>query len=172
MDMLGYEDVRASQFFERAMDSVRRLPGVKSVSFSERLPFSPNQHTTSIVVDGRPELAPPLGASVDTSRVTPDYFATLGVPLVEGRTFDTRDTPASTRAAVVTEEFARRFFPDGNALGGRLRLREQSGPLVEVVGIVRDYAIRSLGEKPKPIIHSSRLFTSPRHSGRPLREAS
>jgi putative ABC transport system permease protein len=153
MDMLGYTDGQASQFFERALARARQLPGVKSVAFSERLPFSPNQHRTAIVVDGHPELTPKLGASVDTARVTADYFATLGVPLVSGRTFDSRDTPDSIRAAVVTEEFARRFFPAGDALGGRLHMREQSGPLVEVVGVIRDYAISSLGEKPKPIIH-------------------
>ena len=153
MDLLGYTDAQATQFFERAMTSVQRLPGVTSVAFSERLPFSPNQHRTSIVVDGRPELTPPNGESVDTTRVSAGYFETLGVPLVHGRMFDTRDTPDTTRAAIVTEELAKRFFQDRSAVGGRLRLRDQTGPLVEIVGVVRDYAIGSLGEAPKPVIH-------------------
>ena len=153
MDLLGYTDGQSTLFFERAMASARRLPGVESVAFSERLPFSLNQHRTSIVVDGRPELTPTNGASVDTTRVSPEYFATLGVPLVRGRTFDGRDTPDSTRAAIVTEELARRFFRNRDALGGRLRLRDQTGPVVEIVGIVRDYAIGSLGAAAKPVIH-------------------
>ncbi len=163
MDMLGYTDGQATQFFERALASAQRLPGVEAVAFSERLPFSPNHHRTSIVVDGRPELTPANGASVDTTRVSASYFATLGVPLVQGRTFDTRDTPDSIRAAVVTEALATRFFPNGNALGGRLRLRDQTGPVVEIVGIVRDYAIGTVGETAKPIIHfasSQRISTA------------
>jgi len=163
MDLLGYTDGQATQFFERAMAGAARLPGVESVAFSERLPFSPNQHHTAIVVDGRPELTPANGASVDTTRVSAGYFATLGVPLVQGRTFDNRDTPETIRAAVVTEALATRFFPNGNALGGRLRLRDQTGPMVEIVGIVRDYAIGTVGEAPKPIIHfatSQRVSTA------------
>jgi len=163
MDLLGYTEGQATQFFERAMTSVQRLPGVESVAFSERLPFSPNQHRTSIVVDGRPELTPPNGASVDTTRVSAGYFGTLGVPLVRGRHFDSRDTPDSTRAAIITEELARQLFTDRDALGAKLRLRDQTGPLVEIVGIVRDYAIGSLGEAPKAVIHfaaSQRVSTT------------
>jgi predicted permease len=163
MDMLGYTDTQATQFLERALGRARQLPGVISASFSERLPFSPNQHRASIVVDGRPERTPENGATVDTTRVSADYFATLGVPVVQGRTFDTRDTPETTRVAIVSEALARRFFPDGDALGGRLRLRDQTGPLIDIVGIVSDYAISSLGETPKPIIHfaaSQRSSTS------------
>src|SRR5690606_9944748 len=127
MDLHGYDEGRARQFFESATARVRQLPGVQSVSLAERLPFSPNMHTTTIVVDGRPEATPEQGASVDTSRVTANYFETLGVPLVAGRAFDTRDTPESSRVAIVSEALARAYYPDGDALGHRVRLRDQSG---------------------------------------------
>jgi predicted permease len=163
MDMLGYTETQSKLFFERAIALTRGLPGVEAVAFTERLPFSPNQQYTTIVVDGKPERAPATGASVDTTRVSAEYFSALGVPIVRGRNFDQRDTPESTRVAVVSEALAQRFFPDGDAVGGRLRLREQSGPIVEIVGIVRDYSILSLGEKPRSIIHfagSQRVSTS------------
>lgn len=163
MDMHGYDDERSKQFFELATTRVRQLPGVQSVALAERLPFSPNMHTTSIVVDGRPDATPANGASVDTSRVTANYFDTLGVPLVAGRGFDTRDTPESTRVAIVSEALAKAYYPNGDALGHRVRLRDQSGAAIEIVGISKDYMVRQVGEDPRPMIHfaaSQRSATS------------
>lgn len=153
MDLHGYDDARAKQFFELAVERVRRLPGVTSVALAERLPFSPNMHTTTIVVDGRPEATPDNGASVDTTRVTAEYFDTLGVPLVAGRGFDARDTPESVRVAVISETFARTYFPNGDALGNRVRMRDQAGPIVEIIGISKDYMMRRIGEEPLSVIH-------------------
>jgi predicted permease len=153
LDLHGYDATRAKLFFERATSQVRQLPGVESVALAERIPFSPNTHTTTIVVDGRPTATPENGASVDTSRVTADYFQTLGVPIVSGRGFDSRDTPESTPVAIISEALARAYFPNGDALGNRVRLRDQSGTAIEVVGISRDYIVRTLGEAPRPMIH-------------------
>ena len=153
MDLHGYDDGRAKQFFERASARIRELPGVQAVSLAERLPFSPNNHTTTIVVDGRPDATPATGASVDTTRTTADFFDTLGVALLAGRSFDSRDTPDSTRVAVISEAFARAYFPDGDALGNRVRMRDQAGAVVEIIGISKDYMIRQVGETPRPVIH-------------------
>jgi predicted permease len=153
LDLHGYDATRAKLFFERATSQVWQLPGVESVALAERLPFSPNTHTTVIVVDGRPTATPESGASVDTSRVTADYFQTLGVPIVSGRGFDSRDTPDSTPVAIISEALARAYFPNGDALGNRVRLRDQSGTPIEVVGISRDYIVRTMGEAPRPMIH-------------------
>ncbi len=153
MDMHGYDDARSKRFFEDAVRRVGLLPGVTSVALAERLPFSPNNHTTTLVIDGRPEATPATGASVSTTRVSANYFETLGVPLLAGRAFDSRDTPESTRVAIVSETFVKTFYPNGDALGHRVRLRDQSGPIVEIIGISRDYATLSVGERPRPVIH-------------------
>jgi len=155
LDMHGYESEQSRQFFERATARLAAVPGVESISIANRLPFSPNVHTTTIVIDGHPEATPEQGLSVDTNGVTYDYFDTLGVPIVSGRAFDTRDTPTSPLAAIVSEAFASKYFPDG-AIGRRLRLRDQAGPLVEIVGVNRDYAVRSVAEAPRPVVHFSR----------------
>lgn len=153
MDLHGYDEARAKQFFELASERVRRLPGVTSVALAERLPFSPNMHTTTIVVDGRPEVTPENGASVDTTRVAAEYFDTLGVPLVAGRGFDARDTAESMRVAVISETLARTYFPAGDALGNRVRMLDHAGPVVEIIGISRDYMMRRIGEEPLSVIH-------------------
>jgi hypothetical protein len=71
--------------------------------------------------------------------VSDDYFRTLRIPLQQGRTFGAQDRPDSPRVVVVSEGMARRFWPNGNAIGSRLRLGpDLNSPLVEVVGIVGD----------------------------------
>ncbi len=152
LDMHGYDAPRAKQYFERALERTRQLPGVQSVAVADRLPFSPNVHTTTVVIDGHPEATPPQGLSVDTNAVTSDYFAVMGVPLLKGRGFDTRDTPETPLVAIVSEAFAARYFPDG-AVGKRLRRRDQSGPLVEIIGVTRDYNVRSVAESARPVVH-------------------
>jgi predicted permease len=155
LNMQGYDAPRAKQYFERALARTRQLPGVQSVAVADRLPFSPNVHTTTIVIDGKPEATPPQGLSVDTNSVTSDYFAALGVPLLKGRGFDTRDTPDSPQVAIVSEAFAATYFP-GGAVGQRLRRRDQAGPLVEIIGVSRDYNVRSVAEAPRPVVHFAR----------------
>jgi predicted permease len=153
LEMQGYDEARAREFFARAADRLRALAGVEVVATAERIPFSPNIQYTQIVVDGRPEATPERGASVDVARVSGDYFDALGIGLVRGRTFDGRDTPDRTRVAVVSSAFADRFFNGGDPVGQRLRLRDQSGPVIEIVGMSRDYDQHQVGEAPRPVLH-------------------
>lgn len=154
LDLLGYEEGRSRQFFDRAHDTIQRLPGARAVAVTERVPFSPNVQTTQIVVDGRPDVTP--GASVDVTRVSEEYFDTMGVRVTEGRAFDTRDTADTPRVAIVSEAFAARFFPGERAVGRRLRLRDQSGPTIDIVGVSADYSVRTVGEAPRPVLHLAR----------------
>jgi predicted permease len=156
LEMQGYDEPRGQQFFETAVERLRGLPGVESVSVAERVPFSPNIQNTQIVIDGRPAATPAGGVSLDAARVSASYFGTMGIRIVDGRTFDGRDTPESTRVAIVSEAFAKRFFPGERAVGRAMRLRDQAGPLVEIVGVASDYNQRGLGETPRAVIHFAR----------------
>jgi hypothetical protein len=75
------------------------------------------------------------------------YFATVRIPLVAGRDFEPTDTTASPDVAIVNETLARRFWPDGNAVGQRLRHGKDE---IEVVGVARDAKYQSLSEKDQP----------------------
>ena len=85
------------------------------------------------------------GAPVDMVGVSTDYFDTLGVSLLQGRTFTTADTPESPRVAIVSEAMALRFWPAGPAVGRRFRLSEWE---YEVIGVSADYEVNSPGEDP------------------------
>jgi hypothetical protein len=75
--------------------------------------------------------------------VSPRYFETIGTPLLRGRVIDDRDTPSSTRVAIVNETFARKFFVNGDAIGRHVGFADLNGagrPDYEIVGIVADTA--------------------------------
>ena len=109
------------QFFTRLLGELRGLPGVSQAALITGLPFGGNHSDNATTVEGV-DLAP--GESIRTHFTTPvmgDYFAALGIPLVEGRLLTPADQEGDQRVCVVDEEFVRRYWPDGeSALGRRI----------------------------------------------------
>ena len=102
-----------------------------------------------VVVDG---YAMPAGQDRLTIRnnvVDDGYWAAMRTPVVRGRPFDGRDTASSPAVAVVNETMARRYWPQQDAIGKTLRLRDRSGPVLQVVGIARDGKYGEIAETPQ-----------------------
>jgi predicted permease len=156
MGMHRYSTERGQAFYDSALERTRTLPGVSSAAVVERLPFSPNIHAQTIFIDGRQYAADDPGVSTDVTRVTPGYVRTLGISLQQGRVFDERDTVTAPAVVIVNEAFARRYWPGESAVGKRLRIRSSTGPLFEIVGVVSDHKVRTVGEAPRPFVHFAR----------------
>jgi predicted permease len=124
------------QFRRQFEDRVRALPGVESVATATSVPTLVRQRS-GVTPEGTPfSQAQPF---VISTAVSDDYFRTLRIPLRQGRTFDGQERMDSPRTIVISESMARRFWPNGNAVGSRLRLGpDPKSPLIEVVGIVGD----------------------------------
>ena len=139
--------------WRRMKDRVEALPGVEMVTLASRIPLGPSVNRNDFFIPGyrETETDPPI--YLDVANVDEDYFATLGLQLVSGRLIDMRDTPDTPRVAVVTEALVRRFWPNESALGKRFRVASSNSTEVEVVGVVRDYKIRTPGESPRPMVH-------------------
>ena len=90
--------------------------------------------------------------SVNRNFVSPDYFRTVGLPLVAGRAFDARDRAGAPLVAIVNETFARRVWPGQNPVGQRLGVGVSRRPL-EVVGLARDAKYRTIGEGLQPFVY-------------------
>ena len=119
---------------QQAEERVAALPGVRAVAAVDTLPLTDFGFGATFAVEGRPAPDPkPIGL---VRAVTPGYFRTMGLPLLEGRDFTASDTAQSALVVVVSRSVARRFWPQGSALGGRLVL--DPGRLVEIVGVVGD----------------------------------
>jgi predicted permease len=150
--LIGYDDARADALYDRAIERVRALPGVESVSGTKRQPLAINYNRNSIFFPDRQQpgdQAIPIGATwVDEA-----YFGTLGVPVLRGRNFSNVDTPQSPRVAIVNETFVKTHWPGEDGVGRRFRLRTVDGPEYQVVGVVADYKVDTVGERPTPYIH-------------------
>jgi predicted permease len=125
-----------SQFITSIVEQIRALPGVRNVAATHRLPMTGNSGL-GIQVEGQP--APQSGQSpfVIYRSITPEYFNVMGIPLVRGRTFDSRESQAGGPVIVVNQSMAARFWPGQDPIGKRIRSSADS-PWVTVVGVVAD----------------------------------
>lgn len=152
--MVRYDADRAEQFWQQALDRVQTMPGVESAALvSPRLPLDVNYNQTSVRIDGRTYDSPERGDVIANVSVTPDYFSTLDVPIVEGRGFTVADRRGAPRVAVVNETMARRFWPNESAIGKTFELAFGTGEKYQVVGVAKDHRVFAVNERPSPYLH-------------------
>lgn len=142
----------ALQYFNSVIQAVRRVPGVADVALSSQLPLSGDFDAYGVAFESAPRTPPVQTAQDETGvlryAVTPEWFATMGIPLRAGRLLDARDRPGSPGAVVISESLARRFFGEQDPIGQRVRFGPQivyqdlSGNVV--VGVVGDVRQSSL----------------------------
>jgi putative ABC transport system permease protein len=113
-------DDDARTFLNRSLEAIRRLPGVAAAGATTIVPLGRISQTGLIIAEGYvPKPGEPVVSGV-RSFVTPGYFEAVGTPLVRGRLFEERDNQPESRAIVIDERLARRFWPDGDAIGRRM----------------------------------------------------
>lgn len=142
-----YGDAQArGQYYERALEELRALPGVTQVGLTSILPFSGSNSQGSIAIDG---YTPPDGVAPPHAQVrsiNEDYLPALDIPVVQGRNFETREPD---RVVIIDQNMARRYWPEGNALGQRLRRTfEPDDRWYTVIGIVAPIKQGNLAEDP------------------------
>jgi predicted permease len=152
-DSVGYkdDDPRLSALYRDVEEKVSAIPGVRAAAFSL---FSFNQGTWNnpITVKGG---APPVRETpfIMNNVVGPGFFTAMNLPLILGRPFGPQDTRTSPKVAVISEEMARRFFPQ-SPLGKLYRMGTSGqGEEIEVIGVVKDAKYESLREEPKPMAY-------------------
>lgn len=146
----GYNTARVRAFAERFQARVAALPGVQSVAIARRLPLGYSNSTDRVLPEGgMPDGGTNLAAF--TNVVDPAYFATMNIPIEDGRAFTVADDSAAPRVAIVSRAFAAMAWPGGGAIGRRFRVSGDSVPY-EVVGVAGNTVYMSLDEEPRPFI--------------------
>ncbi len=134
----GYDQPRAEAFFRELLRRAKALPGVQSASLAFSVPLGYYNDGSSLYAEG--QTIPPgtrvPGAPYNS--VSPDYFSTLRMKILEGRAFTDADTSTSEPVAIVNQKMAERFWPHQDPRGKRFSMNSASGPFVTVVGVVRD----------------------------------
>jgi putative ABC transport system permease protein len=145
---------RRIAFFQQVADRVAALPGVRAVGAVNGLPLTGLGGGSTFTVDGRP--APPLDQRpVALLRsATSAYFRAMGIPLLAGRGLAESDTSQAPPVIVVNQTLARRFWPAGNPIGGRLVVDALNGRVAEIVGVVADVKPERIESQDWPTIYS------------------
>jgi predicted permease len=126
---------RRVAFFRQVTDRVAALPGVRGVGAVSELPLTGLGFGSMFWIDGRPLPPAEQRPLAMTRGVTAGYFRAIGIPLIAGRFFNDADTAASQPVAIVDETLAKRFWPQGGAIGGRV-IRDANEKVEEIVGVV------------------------------------
>jgi putative ABC transport system permease protein len=158
------EEQQAS-FYNRLLENIRALPGVESAAAASGLPLGNNGWQTSFVIDGQPVPPREQIPLMEACLVTPDYFKAMNIPVLRGRVFTDRDDRshlagrdlsklnenqraiAGLNSIVIDEEFAKRYWPNEDPVGKRVRLgTENDAPRLEVLGVVGRVKMESLNQ--------------------------
>jgi len=138
-------------FYDRLLADLGAQPDVQALAAAVPLPLSGSHYTISFNREGAPASE---RESADFGTVSPGYFRAMHIPLVRGRDFTAADNDAAPRVVVVNETFARRYFPDADPIGKRIKpglsTTEAEAPWRVVVGVVGDIRHQSLAEPTRP----------------------
>jgi predicted permease len=146
----GYDTARAHRFEDDLLARGHNTIGVRSVALSRSLPFSARPYDNApILVDGYSP-ARDEQPTADLNAVTPGYFATLGILLLEGRDFSAADADTSLPVAIVSRAMAERYWRGESPVGKRLKLRDTWR---QVVGVAGDIRYRSLTQAPSMLFY-------------------
>jgi len=125
------------RFCQDLDEHVGAIPGVLSVGAVAHLPFQGNAGR-SFQIEGQPPAAPGQLPGANYSVACPNYFRTMGIPILKGREFTARDTVSAPGAIVINETMARAFWPKQDPVGRAIRLGGSDGPRLTVVGVAGD----------------------------------
>ena len=132
---------------ERLLPQVRAIPGVQAVSPVVAAPFSgPGGWDGKFAAEGQSPERAAANPMLNMEVVTPDYFATLGIPVRRGRVFTDADREGAQPVVVISESVARLYWGTDDPIGKRLRIGEHLERTVTVVGVVPDTRYRELRE--------------------------
>jgi putative ABC transport system permease protein len=142
-----------ANFWNEALRRVRQLPGVQAAAATVVLPLSGSNTDSSFAIEGRPTDGKEPTPDEELRTITPDYFQVLKTPLMRGRFFTESDNADAPPVVIVNEAFAKKYWPNEEALGKRITFSDPRKPdpkWITIVGIVRSIRHRGLDVDPAP----------------------
>jgi putative ABC transport system permease protein len=143
-----YPRAQIDVFTQQLRERLRALPGVQTVALSSDLPLSGDTSAGPVELEGQTAVPTTSEIRMFRHRVTPGFFATLGIPLVKGRDFGADDQAQAPNVVIVSEDLARRYWPGQDPIGKRLREEGADNPWWSIVGVAADVKYRGLPQNP------------------------
>src|SRR5271154_1169541 len=174
--LVQYNATQTKQFYKLLTERMRETPGVQGETLTQNVPLGQDDFDgVTFVPDGfqMPPDSDNFTATMDT--VDEGYFETLGIPILRGRGFLATDTADAPRVVVVNQQFAKHYWPAGDALGKHIRLDSRTGTPAEIVGIAQTIKYQGTVEEPMDFLYMplaqhpvARMVLMLRSSGDPL----
>ena len=148
----GYNAQQTDTFCRRLRERMEQLPGVSTVSYDDSVPLGfQGGNWETLDVEGYVP-GPNENMKIYRDLVSPGFFESMKIPLVEGRDFDWHDDPTTQRVMIVNQEFVRRFLPNRNAIGHKVH---GWGEWFTIVGVAKDSKYHRVTENPQPYFYIS-----------------
>ncbi len=144
-----HDENGVARYLGRLIEQLRAIPGVDAVGLVNRLPMSGQKQASSILFEHEPEMR----GLIDSRSVNGDYFRSLGIPLLAGRTFDDRDSRDHTPGGIIDERTGREYFKGLDPIGKRFRVNAPGERWVQVVGVAGHLRHDGLDSDPRPQVY-------------------
>ena len=146
------ENNQVGAFYTQALDKIKNMPGVTAVGITSNLPLGGSDRSGSFYIEGRPTPVAGDVARANLRYASPDYFRALGIPIKAGRSFTDQDNETAVPVAVISEAMKRRYWPNEDPLGKRIRVGTPPGapeaPWLTIVGVAGDVRHSALSAQP------------------------
>ena len=149
---LHYSEEQSRRFFRDLLNKTRLAPGIRSAALTSNVPLLGGQ-SVGVVPEGYPLPPGEQAFTVFNFFVSEGYFGTFGIPILRGRGFLDSDRADTPLVAVANAQFANHYWPNQDALGKRFHLRSATGPLVEIIGIVKTTKYFWIAEPPLDFVY-------------------
>jgi putative ABC transport system permease protein len=147
----GYDQPRTAAFFRDLVERLSSAPGIRAVSLARRVPLDPNGGgaTRDVIPPDRTPGHDERPLHIRYNSVLPNYFSVMGTRILRGRAFVDADRATAPKVVIINEAMAAKYWPNGDALGGRVRIGGGAGDY-QIVGIAQDGKYNQLTEAPQP----------------------
>ena len=152
---------RTPRFYDAVLEAVRSIPGVSSAALTSSLPFGDGIQNTAMETEAHPTKPGGIVPTPQLSSVSPEYFSTVKIPLLQGRLLNDADRESTLRVGLIDQAGARALWPEGNAIGQRIRY-VWNEDWITIVGVVGDVRRDSLSSTPEPSLYLPSRQSLPR----------
>ena len=147
-EQINYNETQGREFYRQVNERLSALPGVASVAQAFIVPMGVISANNDIFVEAHPLETGKQPPQVMYNPVSPTYFETLRIPLLSGRQFTQADTQKAPEVAIINQAMAAKLWPNENPIGQRFSIKAQSGPYIEVIGVVQTGKYKNVIEDP------------------------
>ncbi|HEV2616749.1 MAG TPA: ABC transporter permease [Candidatus Acidoferrales bacterium] len=151
----GYSSAKGAQFFHDLVERVRALPGVHSASIAASVPLGLNTLDSTIKIAGHEVAQGREAPAAGYDAVTPGYFETLHIAILQGRDFLESDTKDSQHVAIINEAMARKYWPGQDPIGQQFTSEEDSNHTLQIVGVVKDSRTDDITGRVQPFFYQA-----------------